>query len=508
MDTQRNWTGYITAILLILTLSLSVLTWSTVKASTAITDSKVERIDAFVTQQMQKHGLPGLALALVEGDQVIFMKGFGKADETGRPVTPQTSFLLASVSKPLTAVATMQLVESGKVELDTSVQRYVPEFRVADPNASSQITVRHLLLHTSGLPTTACDTRSNAQSLAEYVAELRTVELVSPVGARHVYCSGNYNILGRMIEVVSGQSFGEYVQEHIFVPLEMQQSFTAEEEAQKAGMAQGYQWLFGLPVPTHHRYNPSQLPSGYLISSAEDMSHFLISQLNGGSYAGVNILSAENVHVMQTPGTQRGKDGGYGFGWVIAPFGDVPSVWHDGVNANYHSLLLMQPETQHGAILLMNSFGIVAYESAYKEIEEGVVRMLAGLDPVESTQSVGDVYFLIDLVLAVALDIALLPLLRMKKWHSWQAQRQQVGNLPGIRAHLRVVCEIGFALVILIGIRVFIVTGLGAQSWHEFFTVFPDFVLWIWVFAFVVFSTGVIRARLVQSLAEPSDKGF
>src|SRR5688500_158998 len=84
MDTQRNWTGYITAILLILTLSLSALTWSTVKASTAIADSKVERIDAFVTQQMQKHGLPGLALALVEGDQVIFMKGYGKADETGR----------------------------------------------------------------------------------------------------------------------------------------------------------------------------------------------------------------------------------------------------------------------------------------------------------------------------------------------------------------------------------------------------------------------------------------
>ena len=106
MDTQRNWTRYITAILLILTLSLSALTWSTVKASTAIADSKVKRIDAFITQQMQKHGLPGLALALVEGDQVIFMKGYGKADETGRPVTPQTPFLLASVSKPLTAVAT------------------------------------------------------------------------------------------------------------------------------------------------------------------------------------------------------------------------------------------------------------------------------------------------------------------------------------------------------------------------------------------------------------------
>ena len=84
-----------------------MLTWSTVEASTENADAKVKRIDAFITQQMQKHGLPGLALALVEGDQVRFMKGYGKADETGRPVTPQTPFLLASVSKPLTAVATM-----------------------------------------------------------------------------------------------------------------------------------------------------------------------------------------------------------------------------------------------------------------------------------------------------------------------------------------------------------------------------------------------------------------
>lgn len=506
MDTHRNWTRYIATILFVLVSSLSPLIWSSVGASTEIAPSEVERIDAFVTQQMRKHRLPGLALALVEGDQIVFMKGYGKADETGRPVTPQTPFLLASVSKPITAVATMQLVESGKIELDTSIQHYLPEFRVADPIASNKITVRHLLLHTSGLPTTACDTRRNAQSLADYVAELRTVELISPVGTRHVYCSGNYNILGRMIEVVSGQSFGEYVQEHIFAPLEMQNSFTSEEKAQKAGLAQGYQWFFGLPIPTHYPYNPSQLPSGYLISSAEDMSHFLISQLNGGSYAGANILSAENVHVMQTPGTQRGKDGGYGFGWVIASFGNVPSVRHDGVNANYHSLLWMQPEAQRGAVLLMNSFGIVAYESGYKEIEEGVARMLAGLESVESTRSVGTVYVLVDLVLAAALILVLVPLVRMKSGYGWLAQRLKVRNQPGMRVYLRVAGEIGFALVVLTGVRLFIVTGMGAQSWYEFFTVFPDFVLWIWAFAMVVFSTGVLRAALVwRERWEPKD---
>jgi CubicO group peptidase (beta-lactamase class C family) len=323
--------------------------------------SVTERIDAFVSEQMERHDLPGLALALVDGDKVLFMKGYGKADQTGHPITPQTPFLLASVSKPLTAVAIMQLVEAGKVDLDTPVQHYLPEFQVADPAASSQITVHHLLLHTSGIPTTACDTRRNAETLAEYVSELQTVELDSPVGARHNYCSGNYNILGRIIETISGQSFGEYMQEHVFTPLDMQRSFTSEWEAQQAGLAQGYQWFFGVQVPTHHRYNTSQLPSGTIISSAEDMSNFLISQLNGGNYAGTNILPANRIAAMQVPGTQRGRDGGYGFGWVISPVGEVPAVWHDGANANFHSLLLMQPETRRGAVILINSFGIVAY---------------------------------------------------------------------------------------------------------------------------------------------------
>src|SRR5512139_1573718 len=116
-------------------------------AATAVTTSdaqatKVEKIDAFITEEMRRHKLPGLALALVEGDRVIFMKGYGKADQTGRPVTPQTPFLLASVSKPLTAVAIMQLVDAGKVELDAPVQKYVPEFRVSDPVVSAQITIR------------------------------------------------------------------------------------------------------------------------------------------------------------------------------------------------------------------------------------------------------------------------------------------------------------------------------------------------------------------------------
>ncbi|HET9909542.1 MAG TPA: serine hydrolase domain-containing protein [Anaerolineales bacterium] len=494
MDKDRKGPQRIIIGLLVLILLFALIPET---SASAINTTNVEQIDAFVIHQMERHGIPGLALALVDGDKVIFIKGYGKADQTGRLITPQTPFILASVSKPLTAVAIMQLVDTGQVELDTPVQKYLPEFRVADPIVSSQITVRHLLLHTSGIPATACDTKVNAQTIEEYVAELQTVKLDAPVGSHHNYCSGNYNVLGRIIEVVSGQSFGEYMQEHIFAPLDMQQSFTSEQEAKQAGLAQGYQWLFGLSVPTHHPYNPSQLPSGYMISSVEDMSHFLISQLNDGRYANANLLSAKNVAAMQMAGTNRSEDGGYGFGWVIAPVGEVPAIWHDGVNVNFHSLLLMEPETGRGAVVLMNSFGIVPYQGAYKEIETGVARMLADLDPAPESTRLRTIYLMIDTLLAGLLAIVLFPLLRMGSWHRWLLERQQENRLPLIRVSLRAAWEINFALAFLIGLRVIIVTGLGAQSWYEVLTVFPDFVLWIWVFALTVLLTGVIRMKLI-----------
>jgi CubicO group peptidase (beta-lactamase class C family) len=297
--------------------------------------------------------------------------------------------------------------------------------------------------------------------------------------------------------MVSGQPFGEYLQDHLFTPLEMKQSFTSELPAQQAGMAQGYQWILGLPLPTNHPYNPSQLPSGYIISTAEDMGHFLISQLNDGHYMGTPIVSADAVAAMQVPGTERGREGGYGFGWVISPVGGVPAVWHDGVNANYHSLVLMMPEKRRGVVVLINSFGIVAYESAYKEVEAGITQLLAGIEPAKPTQSLGNLYFMIDAILAAILALAVWPLARLPSWHRRLLQRVEAGHPRLGKASLRSVLEISFALVFLVGIRTLIVTGLGAQSWYEVFTVFPDFVTWIWIFALVMLLTGVIRTVMI-----------
>jgi CubicO group peptidase (beta-lactamase class C family) len=224
------------------------------------------------------------------------------------------------------------------------------------PLASRQITVRHLLQHTSGIPEQACDTRVDAETLEQYVAELQTVKLAAPVGTRYIYCSGNYNVLGRIVETVSGQAFGAYMRQHVFAPLEMRHSFTSEQEARQDGLAQGYRWVFGRLVPFHERYNTSQLPSGYIIASAEDMAHFLIAQLNGGRFGPTTVLSPASTAAMQAPASaqdrRRGRTGWGGKRDRSA--GCRPSSTR-GDHPNARTLVFIEPETRRGAVLLINA---------------------------------------------------------------------------------------------------------------------------------------------------------
>ncbi|MGE5334920.1 MAG: serine hydrolase domain-containing protein, partial [Nitrososphaerota archaeon] len=115
-------------------------------------ESSSQAIDAYIASRMQAAHIPGLSLAVVKGDQIAYLKGYGHADPSGHPVTPQTPFIIGSISKTFTALALMQLVEAGKVDVDAPVQRYLPWFSLADSHASARITVRNLLNQTSGIP--------------------------------------------------------------------------------------------------------------------------------------------------------------------------------------------------------------------------------------------------------------------------------------------------------------------------------------------------------------------
>ena len=344
--------NYLFISLLCLSLAGMSLLLGRAQASRNKTDDKA--IDEYITSRMRSERIPGLALAIVKGDQIVYLKGYGQADPSGRPVTPQTPFIIGSITKSFTALAVMRLVDAGKVDLDAPVQRYIPWFRVADPKASAQITVRMLINQTSGLPQTPTLVTwtwpDDPNAIERHVRLLANAKLDFPPGQTFAYSNANYVTLGMIVQAMSGQSYEDYVRQHIFAPLDMQNSFVSQDEAIQHGMGSGYRWWFGFPVPVTLPYNRANLPAGFIISCAEDMAHFLIAQMNGGRYRDISVLSPEGIALMQAeppPGT-------YSLGWESARIDGRRLINSDGATANFQASLFFDPETQVGVFIAAN----------------------------------------------------------------------------------------------------------------------------------------------------------
>ena len=331
-------------------------------AATSATSPDYRAVDSFIQSQMSDAHLPGLALGIVHDGVISHLAGFGRADASGRPVTADTPFIVGSVSKSFTALAVMQLVEAGAADLDASAKTYVPDFGLKDAGDSDRITVRQLLNQTSGIPTAAgIDPLTGpVTSLADQVHALAPVVPQSAPGAAYAYSNANYEVLGRLVELVSGQTYSDYLQQHVFGPLGMTHSFASLEPARTAGLAGGCPIWFGLAqcLTPGTGYRPDFVPAGFVISTASDMSRYMLAQLDGGSYAGQSLLSPAGVAEMHTAAASAGlsaQGGGYGMGWFAGPHGHLAhTVWHDGSAAATHSMVLMLPDSGWGIVLLTN----------------------------------------------------------------------------------------------------------------------------------------------------------
>jgi CubicO group peptidase (beta-lactamase class C family) len=460
-----------------------------VRAASPAPGVDIGRIDAFVQAEQHANLLPGVALALVHNDQIVHLRGFGHAGPDGRPVTPQTPFMLGSVSKSFTALALMQLVEAGKIALDAPVTRYLPWFRLADAQDSARITLRELLAHTSGIPDQAglmgnTLTTLRTRTLEQSVRGFRTVSPDHPAGAAYEYSDAGYDVLGLIVQTVSGEPFGSYLQRHIFAPLGMKQSFTAEREARAHGLAHGYTSLFGLPVPSDESLLPSNLPSGYVIASAEDLAHFLIAQMNGGQYDHARVLSSAGVAAMHTP---QAAGGHYGMGWFRGQINGAPTISHDGNTFRSHAYLVIEPRSGWGAVVLVNLQSALA-SPAIDHLQDGVASLLGGQEPPMQTLTMPMLSLLIDGVLALILALAVWPLLRLPRWYRRHAQRPR---LP-VRTGVRLAAELGIPAAIVLGAPALI--GL---PWGDILFVMPDFGLWFLALLCLVFATGCARGVVV-----------
>ena len=307
-----------------------------------------EAIEAFIDDAMPASRVPGLAYAVVDGDDASAgARGVVKlGGDTA--VTPDTPFVIGSISKSFTALAVMQLVEAGKIDLDTELAQVLDGFSGRPAGA---ITIRQLLSHTSGFSTQQGNVRhpdatGEVDDLERAVARLAEVTPAFEPDTTWDYSNANYQILGRVIEVVSGQEYQTYVATHILEPIGMGDSFVADGDVHPS-MATGHRPWFGTKRPVADtKTDRVTAPQGGIVASANDLARYLGMMMNGED----DVLSAAGKARMMRPASAVSPN--YGFGWNLDPRAGV--VWHDGVSPGVETLATMLPAQKTAVVVLVN----------------------------------------------------------------------------------------------------------------------------------------------------------
>ena len=482
---------------------------STAKEKEIIPDFR--EIDSFIKKEMQACRIPGLSLGIVKGNEIIYNQGYGAADPTGREVTPRTPFMIASLSKSFTAMAVMQLAEAGKVDTDKTVQTYLPGFQLSDKAAAAEITIKELLNQTSGISAREENTLETLQndrvSLDEYAAGTQRIK---PGKKVFQYTNLNYNILGRLIESVTGQSYGEYITENIFEPLEMKHSYVSQAEAQENGMAVGYRSLFGFPVPAELPYRSWNLPAAGIISCSEDISKYMTALLNDGNYNNKKILSKSYLEELMSPSAKVSEYVSYGLGWYVTS----GSVYHGGEFAHFQSKVKLLPEDSIGVAILYNTSNLI-YNNLFKvgyrdRIESGIISILYGYEPdlVQPGSGVFDlnhypmvvtytVYTGLYLIVSLLLLVSAVRLKYYNKRLRTSKKCIHLKLVPIILVHL--------LLPVLVLILIPGITGL---KWPFFLFYLPDLGYFILFSGFIDFAIGSVKILLLIKYLKKEGKAI
>jgi CubicO group peptidase (beta-lactamase class C family) len=390
----------------------------------------IARIEAHVADGLRANRVPGAALAIVDGDGQVHLRGFGETGRGGQPVTPDTPFVIGSVSKSMTALAVLQLVEEGLVDLDDPVVRHVEGFEVLPTAWSEEVTVRRLLEHTSGLPPLAgapATTWMSAVPIAEAAAQVNGAELADEPGTAWTYTNANYVLLGALIEEVTGRPYAEQLAERLFAPLGMTRTTARLGEARALGLADGHRYVLGLPV-AHLTFREGLVPAGLVVSTARDLSRYLQALGQRGELDGVRVLSEVGVETLFAPAAEatlgpwaKQHDASYGFGWFTGagPFGETPVVFHPGASPDFGAMAAMVPATGQALVLLVNVGPRVAIPGAAGDVDRigaGAVSLLTGSEPADEG-SVVDAYGVATPVLVLVVLFAVVLAVRRPRLH-------------------------------------------------------------------------------------------
>jgi CubicO group peptidase (beta-lactamase class C family) len=494
-----KWLSALIALLLIV-ISIGSVSGSSPSELTIIPD--LQAAEAYLEAQMQRHRLKGMAVAITQGEEIIYLNGFGSAG-SARPVTPSTPFFIGSVSKSFTALAVMQLVDQGLVDLNAPVQTYLPWFTIADSASASQITIRHLLNQTSGMSNASLrrPTITEQTSLEESVRHLSQAELMAAPGTSFNYFNPNFNVLAQVIEEVTGTDFASYVVENVFEPLELKNSFVDLESAQNAGVADGHIFFLGFPMQRQQRFFPAELPAGFIISSAEDMAHYMIAQINAGTFQQNQFVSSQAVQVMHTP--PQGVEGDYAMGWTVQQKDGIKTIRHNGAIETFYADVILLPDQDIGITLLINQNAFIPLMFTFGPLADGLVNVLLGLQP-SRIPSLSLIYGIFTAIIIFDLVRHGISLKQVPKW--WQ-------KVAG-KSRPRIILGVVLSNLLIPAVLVFIVVmmianaGINAARITLFYYIF-DIALWLSISTILSVIEAVIKLRWMgqqkpsQSATEP-----
>ncbi len=328
-------------------------------------DDQLIQFESTLPGLLQKYKVPGAAVAFIQNDGIACTCGYGFADkQNGIIITNQTVFQAASISKPVTAWAVMKLVESGRLDLDTPVEKYLTRWFLPPSEFDHYgVTIRRILSHTAGLslggfPGFDPQTKIPAleAALAGENSSQAAVQIFKEPGSEFDYSGGGYMLLSLIVEEVTGEQFEDYIRREVLLPLGMVNSGYAWTEKLRQSTAIAYD-KFGMPRPN---YLFSSKGAASLYTTAGDLARFLAAHWPGpaGEPIGRGILKPESIALMTAPATPLVGDinlffDKMGLGYFIDE--QARLIAHSGSNRGWRNIFALHPETGDGIIVLTNS---------------------------------------------------------------------------------------------------------------------------------------------------------
>jgi D-alanyl-D-alanine carboxypeptidase len=317
----------------------------------------VAAIDAAARTEMERARQPGLTLGLTDRDGTLVTRTYGLADLASRqPVTPETLFEIGSIGKTFTAVAMLQLVDEGRIDLEAPVDRYLPWFEVPQPAGHPPITIAHLLSHTAGLAAGIDGTPEGAFQ----VWSLRDLPTFSAPGERFHYSNVGYKALGLVLEAVEGRPYREVIRARILDPLGMSTTAPAITHDIRSRLAVGYEYLHddrigypGAPLAPA-TWLETETADGSIASTAAEMCAFVRLLLREGEGPSGRLLSEQAFAQMTTGNAYEDETDAYGYGLLIRELDGRRFIGHGGGMVGYLAGLQADAESGLGAIVLQN----------------------------------------------------------------------------------------------------------------------------------------------------------